>query len=79
MTKERLWKIYTDRNPSFDGDGNVTLSAKGLRKMFETTWEVAYYDGEESEGIESASQVKPNFTNASNSVENLMKIFGMKS
>jgi len=79
MTKERLWKIYTDRNPSFDGDGNVTLSAKGLRKMFETTWEVAYYDGEESEGIESESQVKPGFTNAPNSVENLMKIFGMKS
>jgi hypothetical protein len=57
----------------------VTLSAKGLRKMFQTTWEVAYYDGEESEGIESASQVKPGFTNAPNSVENLMKIFGMKS
>ena len=78
MTKERLWKIYTDRNPSFGGDGNVTLSAKGLRKMFDTTWEVAYYDGEESEGVESESQVKPGFTSAPPSVENLMKIFGMK-
>jgi hypothetical protein len=69
MTKERLWKIYTDRNPSFDGDGNVTLSAKGLRKMFETTWEVAYYDGEESE------PVRPESTAC---VEELMKVFGMK-
>jgi hypothetical protein len=69
MTKERLWKIYTDRNPSFDGDGNVTLSAKGLRKMFETTWEVAYYDGEESEPVSLESTA---------SVEHLMKMFGMK-
>jgi hypothetical protein len=70
MTKERLWKIYTDRNPSFDGDGNVTLSAKGLRKLFETTWEVAYYDGEESEPVSLESTA---------SVEQLMKMFGMKS
>jgi hypothetical protein len=37
MTKKELWKIYSKRNPSFDGEGNVTLSAAGLRKMFETT------------------------------------------
>jgi hypothetical protein len=39
MTRSQLWKIYTDRNPSFAGDGNVTMTARGPRKMFETTWE----------------------------------------
>lgn len=34
-----------ERNPSFDGDGNVTLSARGLRKMFEQTWEIAFDSG----------------------------------
>ena len=69
MTKKELWKIYSKRNPSFDGDSNVTLSAAGLRKMFETTWEVAMYDGEE----ESSSK-QP----ASPNVDALKHIFGMK-
>ena len=69
MTKKELWKIYSKRNPSFDGDGNVTMSAAGLRKMFETTWEVAMYDGEE----ESSSK-QP----ASPNVDALKHIFGMK-
>ena len=47
MTKEQLWKIYSRKNPSFDGDGNVTMTAKGLRKLFDTTWEIAMYDGED--------------------------------
>jgi hypothetical protein len=37
--------------------------------MFETTWEVAYYDGEESEPVRPESTAN---------VEHLMKIFGMK-
>ena len=39
MTKESLWKLYVERNPSFAGDGQVTLSAAGLRKLFETTFD----------------------------------------
>ena len=69
MTKRELWKIYSKRNPSFDGEGNVTLSAAGLRKMFETTWEVAMYDGEEE-----PSSKQP----ASANVDALKQIFGMK-
>ena len=69
MTKRELWKIYAKRNPSFDGEGNVTLSAAGLRKMFETTWEVAMYDGEEE-----PSSKQP----ASGNVDALKQIFGMK-
>ena len=69
MTKKELWKIYSKRNPSFDGEGNVTLSASGLRKMFETTWEVAMYDGEEEPTYKQPSS--PN-------VDALKQIFGMK-
>jgi hypothetical protein len=69
MTKRELWKIYAKRNPSFDGEGNVTLSAAGLRKMFETTWEVAMYDGEEE-----PSSKQP----ASGNIDALKQIFGMK-
>lgn len=45
MTKKELWKAYVKRNPSFDGDGNITMSARGLRKMFDNTWEMAYEAG----------------------------------
>ena len=45
MTKKEVWKAYVKRNPSFDGDGNVTMSARGLRKMFDNTWEMAYESG----------------------------------
>jgi len=69
MTKRELWKIYAKRNPSFDGEGNVTLSAAGLRKMFETTWEIAFYDGEEEPTSKQA---------ASPNIDALKHIFGMK-
>lgn len=39
MTRAELWATYVARNPSFAGDGNVTLSAAGLRKLFDQTWE----------------------------------------
>lgn len=45
MTKEKLWAIYVAKNPQFDGDGNITLSAAGLRKMFEQTWECGRQNG----------------------------------
>jgi hypothetical protein len=69
MTKKELWKIYAKRNPSFDGTGNVTLSAAGLRKMFETTWEIAMYDGEEE-----PTSKQP----ASGNIDALKQIFGMR-
>lgn len=70
MTKEKLWQIYVDRNPSFNGAGSVTLSAKGLRKLFDTTWDIAYFDGEE--------EINRDNNPPGGSVNDLMKIFGMK-
>jgi hypothetical protein len=73
MTKEELWKIYSKKNPSFNGDGNVTMSARGLRKLFDTTWEIAMYQGEEE--VEKTEQ---NFQQRTEGLDHLMSIFGMK-
>jgi hypothetical protein len=69
MTREKLWRAYAARNPSFAGDGNVTMSARGLRKMFNTTWDTAFYDGEEEPCAPKE--------HSSASVETFMKMFGM--
>ena len=69
MTKKELWKIYSKRNPSFDGEGTVTMTAAGLRKLFDTTWDVAFYDGKD----EPVERVPP-----SGNVDALRRIFGMK-
>lgn len=45
MTSTELWEAYSTRNPSFDGEGQVTLSAAGLRKLFNQTWSIAHDTG----------------------------------
>jgi hypothetical protein len=69
VKKSQLWKIYCAKNPAFERDGNVTLSTRGLRKLFDQTWDLAYHEGEEE--IEA-----PPVTD-SRSVDDLRKIFGM--
>jgi hypothetical protein len=69
MKKSQLWKIYTAKNPAFERDGNVTLSTRGLRKLFEQTWDLAYHEGEEENEHAPVTDSK--------GVDDLMKIFGM--
>jgi hypothetical protein len=69
VKKSQLWKIYCAKNPAFERDGNVTLSTRGLRKLFEQTWDFAFYEGEDE------SEQAP--VNGSKSVDDLRKIFGM--
>jgi len=69
VKKSQLWKIYTAKNPSFAGNGNITMSARGLRKLFDQTWDYAFHEGEDE--IEQAP------VNDSKSVDDLRKIFGM--
>lgn len=45
MKRSALWKIFTDNNPSFLGSGTVTMSAAGLRKLFDQTYEIAHTQG----------------------------------
>jgi hypothetical protein len=73
MTKEELWKVYVNKNPSFNGRGNVTMSAKGLRKLFDTTWDVAMFDGE----MEKEEELR-SYHSSSASLDSLKSIFGMK-
>jgi hypothetical protein len=44
MNKDKLWEIYTSRNPSFLKEG-ATLSAAGLKKFFDQTWNAAHEQG----------------------------------
>lgn len=58
MTKEYLWSIICKTNPSFSSDDStqITLSSRGLKKMFELVWkegESAGYD----RGIEVSKQI----------------------
>ena len=69
MKKSQLWKIYVAKNPSFAGDGNITMSARGLRKLFDQTWDLALHEGEEENEAPPATDSK--------GVADLMKIFGM--
>jgi len=69
VKKSQLWKIYVAKNPSFAGDGNITMSARGLRKLFDQTWDLALHEGEEENEATPATDSK--------GVADLMKIFGM--
>ena len=70
MTKSSLWAIYCRKYPQFAEDGEITLTTRGLRKLFDTTWDAAFYGGED----EPCSPKE----HSSASVETLMKMFGMK-
>jgi hypothetical protein len=45
MSKDELWEIYSLKNPAFAGEGTVTMSRAGLRKLFDQTWEQAHAQG----------------------------------
>ena len=45
MTQETLWQAYCKRNPSFDSNGEVTMTAAGLKKLYDQTWRFAYEAG----------------------------------
>ena len=47
MTNSDLWKQISDKNPSFNSDGNITLSAKGLRKLFDLAYNKGFEQGKE--------------------------------
>jgi hypothetical protein len=69
VKKSQLWKIYVAKNPSFAGDGNITMSARGLRKLFDQTWDFAFHEGEDDHDPAPVTDSK--------GVDDLRKIFGM--
>jgi hypothetical protein len=71
MKKSSLWDIYVRKYPQFAQEGEITLTTKGLRKMFDTTWDTAYHDGEPEE----EDYFEPG---SSDAVEAFKQIFGMR-
>lgn len=71
MTKQELWAKYVERNPTFEGEGNVTLSKRGLRKLFDTTWDTACYSREKERYTYDTGEDPP-------TLEVLKSIFGMR-
>jgi hypothetical protein len=81
MTRDELWRKFAERNPSFDGEGSVTLSARGLRKLFAQTWDFAYEAGASGEGADDADgagAVPPSEVGDDSKLSELMRMFGMK-
>ena len=59
MTRIELWVIYCKRNPQFlDEEAKITLTARGLKKFFDQTWEEAHSQGV-ANGRALAAQEKP--------------------
>jgi hypothetical protein len=80
MSKEKLFEYYLIKNPSLVNqlvDGKVVLSAKGFKKFFETTYDVAYKEGIYDESY--TNELPPNRTTAQDSqgLKDILNIFGM--
>jgi hypothetical protein len=71
MKKSALWAIYVRKYPQFAQEGEITLTTKGLRKMFDVTWDTAYYEGEP----EQEDYLDPD---SATNLDLLKSIFGMK-
>jgi hypothetical protein len=80
MTKTDLWTEITRKNPSFGQEGNVTLSANGLRKMFDLAYDKGFDQGKAvsaalNDLMKSAGVgQKENFTD-SNAFQDIFKKF----
>jgi hypothetical protein len=78
MTKKELWRQYVAKNPSFEGDDNITMSAAGLRKLFNQTWDMAFECGEEDEDEDVYKKQSVKSVPTSNlGINELKQIFGM--
>jgi hypothetical protein len=71
MKKSTLWAIYVKKYPKFAQEGEITLTTKGLRKFFDTTWDTAYHDGEPEE----EDYLDPD---TATNLDMLKSIFGMR-
>ena len=74
MKKSELWEVYVQKNPSFAGEKTIHISPRGLRKMFDTTWDIAFNEGEPEEDIEQFNGP----VSGAASIEYLRTMFGMR-
>lgn len=47
LTRVEYWRAISARNPSFNGDADdtVTLTVRGLKKLFDQAWEAGNEEG----------------------------------
>jgi hypothetical protein len=76
MTKEYLWSIICKTNPSFSSDDStqITLSSRGLKKMFELVWKEAEGVGYDR-GIEVSKQINKFGNSGKSESDNFMNDF----
>jgi len=80
MSKEKLFEYYLLKNPSLVNqlvDGKVVLSAKGFKKFFETTYDVAYKEGIYDESYRDEPPAAKTTNQDSQGLKDLLNLFGM--
>lgn len=81
MSKEKLFEYYLLKNPSLVNqlvDGKVVISAKGFKKFFETTYDVAYKEGMCNTAYRDEPPVsRSTSTQDSQGLKDLLNLFGM--
>ena len=76
MTKEHLWNVICSRNESFRGEDStqITLTSRGLKKMFDLIWETAERAGFDR-GIEVSKQINKTSKSGKVDSDNFMNDF----
>lgn len=80
MSKEKLFEYYLSKNPALIDqiiDGRVVMSARGFKKFFETTYDVAYKEGICDEAYEQEPQSRTRTGENSQNLKDLLNLFGM--
>ena len=80
MSKEKLFEYYLLKNPGLLNqivDGRVVMSAKGFKKFFETTYDVAYKQGICGETYTEEIPERTAPRQESQSLKDLLNLFGM--
>ena len=71
MTKDRLWNEFCRKNPHFLDEGQPSrLTVRGLKKLFDQTFEAGVREGERETRAEGVFM---------QSVESFRSVFGRKS
>ena len=76
MTKEYLWNLICSKNESFRGEDStqITLTSRGLKKMFDLIWEKAEGVGYDR-GIEVSKQINKFGNSGKSESDNFMNDF----
>jgi hypothetical protein len=84
MSKEKLFEYYLLKNPSLVNqlvDGKVVMSARGFKKFFETTYDVAYkeavYDVAFKKQPPPSCKSPRSSSSDSKDLKDLLNLFGM--